>query len=77
MNKSSKQRLWRVSWVHISGYRAPSVYVEAEKMVAAIKLAKDKSRLSDFPRFWSCHPVDIGPAKDPNFQVKRKEETGK
>jgi hypothetical protein len=59
MSKSSKCRLWRVDWVHIRGYRAPSVYVEAETRRLAIKLAKEKSRLGDFEKQWSCYPVAI------------------
>ena len=51
--------LWRVDWFHRSGYRAPSQYVEAKKIREAVMLAKEQSRLADFPEVWSCHPVEI------------------
>lgn len=53
-----KLRLWRVVWYHQGGYSAPQYHVEtttkdedyAKK--EAIKLAKSKSRLADFPKVW-------------------------
>jgi hypothetical protein len=50
----SKHRLWRVDISHIRGYHAPYLLVETtsykryEAEVEAIKLAKTKSRLSDY-----------------------------
>ena len=57
----SKSRLWRVDTTHTSGYHAPSFYVETvtpdsksrEKAEEeAIKLAKEKTGLSRFPKSW-------------------------
>ena len=74
MVTNTKIRLWRVDWVHTSGYRAPHYWVEAkigrdekgrEEMKKsrrnAIKVAKEKSRLSDFPKTWSCTILDVTP----------------
>lgn len=75
MNTSSLTLLWRVEWVHISGYRAPHYWVEAkaefrrghyeEKLSRknAVKAAKQRSRLSDFPKVWSCRITDVTPEK--------------
>jgi hypothetical protein len=63
--------LWRVDWFHRSGYRAPSQYVEAKKIREAIMLAKDQSRLADFPESWSCHPVEIREIK--KSRMKKQE----
>jgi len=50
------KRLWRVSWVHRRGYRAPDRFVWAkcgrEERLNAIRLAKESSRLRDFPELW-------------------------
>ena len=54
----SKTRFWRVVWYHKNGYSAPQYHVEttirdldfAKK--EAIKLAKSRSRLADFPKVW-------------------------
>lgn len=67
MNKNSQIRLWRVDWIHRSGYRAPFYWVEAktgrnkqgkvdekETRKNAIKVAKQRSRLGDFPKTWYC-----------------------
>ena len=63
-----KQRLWRVDITHIRGYQAPTLYVETstpegkqpEKVEAeALKLAKEKTRLSDFPE-WEIKVVPTG-----------------
>jgi len=66
-------RLWRVDWVHTSGIRAPHYWVEAkvgrklgridekESRRNAIKVAKEKSRLSDFPKTWYCQITDVTP----------------
>lgn len=59
MKTSSNSRLWRVEWVHRSGYQAPSQYVAAKTRMLAIRLAKSNSRLGDFPESWSCYPEFI------------------
>ena len=58
MNYSSKSRFWKVEWTHKRGYCAPLYYVETvEKDLekakkAAIKMAKERSRLTDFLNVW-------------------------
>lgn len=56
-----KSRLWRVDVTNILGYQAPSFYVESsnpgtqtrEKAeMDAIKLAKDNTALSRYPKTW-------------------------
>jgi len=63
-----KNRLWRVDITHIRGYQAPTLYVEtstpegtkAEKVeLEALKLAKEKTRLSDFSE-WEIKVVPTG-----------------
>lgn len=58
---NSKIRLWRVDTTHVSGYHAPSFYIETATSAAwtrekseeeAIKLAKEKSGLGRFPETW-------------------------
>jgi len=44
--------LWRVNWVHLNGYQAPTRMVEAKTRKEAMKLAKESSRLADFPKSW-------------------------
>ena len=53
MNTNNNRPLWRVVPIHRSGYSAPHYWVEAKTKKEAIKLAKEKSRLSDFPKSWS------------------------
>lgn len=66
-----KNRLWRVDITHIRGYQAPSFYIETsmpegtkpEKVeLEALKLAKEKTRLSDFPH-WEIGVVPTGRKK--------------
>jgi len=63
-----KQRLWRVDITHIRGYQAPTLYVEtstpesqkSEKAeLEAIKLVKEKTRLSNFPE-WEIKVTPTG-----------------
>ena len=52
--RNTQVRLWRVDWVHLNGYRAPSRYVEAENYNKAHRMVlEEKFRLGDFPKFWS------------------------
>ena len=53
MTTKSKYLLWRVDWNHRAGYQAPYRFVWAENKKEAGKLAKESSRLADFPEFWS------------------------
>lgn len=53
MNTKQKRLLWRVDWYHRAGYQAPYQFVEAKTKKEAIKLAKEASRLGDFPKIWS------------------------
>ena len=53
MNTKQKRPLWRVDWNHRNGYQAPYQFVEAKKKKEAIELAKQSSRLADFPKSWS------------------------
>jgi hypothetical protein len=55
-------KLWRVLWIHRSGYQAPSQVVEAEKQKDVVPFAKQQ-RLADFPESWSYHIMDTGKAK--------------
>jgi hypothetical protein len=76
MITNQQTRLWRVSWVHRSGYLAPHYWVEAkvekkkgivnEKATRrnAIKAAKLRSRLGDFPETWSCRIQDVTPERE-------------
>ena len=59
MSDLNNVRLWRVEWVHRRGYRAPSKYVEAKKREEANKMARETSRLRDFPDFWRFELVLI------------------
>lgn len=72
MLNQTKPRLWRVEWIHRSGYRAPHYWVEAkigrdkkgridekETRRNAVKAAKQKSRLGDFPKIWYCRITDV------------------
>jgi hypothetical protein len=74
---TNQTRLWRVEWIHRSGYRAPHYWVEAkigrnkegkvdEKQTRrnAVQAAKQKSRLGDFPKTWYCRITDVTPEKD-------------
>ena len=49
MTTKSKYLLWRVDWNHRAGYQAPYRFVWAENKKEAGKLAKESSRLADFP----------------------------
>ena len=70
--KQVSPSLWRVSWVHRCGSQAPEQFVEVAPhyygepkrlhpscRTAAIKLAKQQSRLGDFPEKWSCHVTNL------------------
>ena len=59
MSNDNQLRLWRVLWVHRSGYQAPSRVVEAKTKCEVISEAK-KQRLADFPEQWSYHLIDTG-----------------
>ncbi len=57
-----KERLWRVRLVHKMDYEAPSFWVETFSPinttregaeVEALRLAKEKTRLADFPKSWT------------------------
>lgn len=57
----NKARLWRVDVTSIMGYQAPSFWVETETNgnqtrekaeQEAIRLAKEKTALSQFPETW-------------------------
>jgi len=59
MKKQTNNRFWLIEWYHILyGYSAPQYHVEttiknvdlAKK--EAIRLAKLKSRFTDFPKSW-------------------------
>lgn len=60
MSSTEQNRLWRVEWFHRSGYRAPSTYVEAKTRKEAINIAKEASRLGDFPKSWSVRLKRLG-----------------
>lgn len=75
-------RLWRVEWVHRSGYLAPHYWVEVkvgrdkngkvcEKATRrnGVKAAKQRSRLGDFPKTWYCRITDVTPCKE---ELKKK-----
>jgi hypothetical protein len=51
MNNENKLRLWRVLWVHLNGYQAPTQVVEAKTRKEVIEFAKEQ-RLADFPKSW-------------------------
>lgn len=59
IEKQTRQRIWRCTFVHRDGYNAPSFYVETDlpdfdkAKIAAIVAAKQRSRLADFPKVWS------------------------
>lgn len=76
MITNNQTRLWRVEWIHRSGYLAPHYWVEAkvgrtkngqidekETRRNAIKEAKKRSRLADFPKTWYCRIYDVTPEK--------------
>ena len=76
MVTNNHTRLWRVDWVHRSGYRAPHYWVEAkigrnkygqvdekETRRNGIKAAKLRSRLADFPKTWYCKIEDVTPER--------------
>lgn len=57
-----KKRLWRVDVIHEMDCQAPSFWVETKTNVnktreeaenEALKIAKEKTRLSDFPKSWN------------------------
>lgn len=77
MITQSQNQLWRVEWVHRSGYRAPHYWVEAkigknEKITRrnGIIAAKEKSRLGDFPKTWYCKITEevYDPPKKPKVK---------
>lgn len=56
-----KNRLWKVRLIHKLGYEAPHFFVETESKnreryheaeIEAIKEAKKRTRLADFPNTW-------------------------
>jgi hypothetical protein len=55
---NGKFRLWRIELTHQMGYQAPSFRVETSSKlrmnaeVEAIRLAREKTRLGDFPNSW-------------------------
>ena len=57
MEKSKDYQLWRVDWTSKTSQKAPSTYVETFKKQHARKkshkLARESSRLADFPDTWS------------------------
>ena len=61
MTTKSKYLLWRVDWNHRAGYQAPYRFVWAENKKEAGKLAKESSRLADFPEVWSYKLTDVTP----------------
>lgn len=73
MNTYHQVRLWRVDWIHRSGIRAPHYWVEAKAVYKrgqydekssrknAVKAAKERSRLGDFPKTWYCKITDVTP----------------
>ena len=73
----NKQRLWRVDITHVRGYQAPSFYVETstksskpreEAELEAIKIAKEKSGLSRFPKSWTFTVTHL----ENHFLIKTK-----
>jgi hypothetical protein len=56
--KNPNVRLWRVEWCHQGGYSAPQYHVETQEKdilkakKSAVRLAKERSRLADFPKVW-------------------------
>jgi len=58
MKKTTNNRFWLIEWYHFRGYSAPQYHVEttihnvdlAKK--EAIRLAKQLSRFTDFPKSW-------------------------
>ena len=59
MKAKTQNPLWRVEWTHRNGYQAPCRYVEAKRKREAITLAKETSRLADFPDSWSFKLVKM------------------
>lgn len=66
MVKIPKTLLWRVTWIHRNGYSSPIYWVETNNQrdnsrnrKAAVKEAKLKSRLADFPKTWYCRVTDV------------------
>lgn len=59
MKNENQVRLWRVFWVHRSGYQAPSQLMEAKNKKDVVSEAKQQ-RLADFPESWSYHIIDSG-----------------
>ena len=59
MKAKQQNPLWRVEWTHRNGYQAPYRYVEAKRRKEAIELAKETSRLVDFPESWSYNLVKL------------------
>jgi len=58
-----KTRHWRVDVIHVNGYHAPSTYVTTDESrlwkaeAQAVRLAKESSRLADFPNKWGFIPI--------------------
>lgn len=57
-------KTWRIEWYHVNGYQAPSYYVETKNFYngnknyeAALRAARERSRLSDFPEFWKARLI--------------------
>lgn len=62
--KQTSPLLWRVDWTHKSGYQAPSQTIEFDPKQKnakskVIHLAKQQSRLGDFPEAWSCQVTNL------------------
>lgn len=70
MSTKTEILLWRVEWVHRAGMIAPFQMVWAKDKKEAIQLAKSKSRLTDFPEFWSIK-LSLIPKY---FKKKKKKE---
>jgi len=60
--KMTKTRLWRVDVINKVGTQAPYLMVETQSYLKyeaeteAIKLAKERTRLSDFSKTWNFIP---------------------
>jgi hypothetical protein len=60
--------LWIATWNHRGGYQAPTQYVEVtldynmgkeKACLIVLEMAKKQSRLSDFPKSWSCRVTNL------------------
>ena len=64
-------RLWKVRSIHKLGYEAPHFYVETESKprdryheieIEALKEAKKRTRLADFPNSWEIRVEKVNKA---------------